>query len=103
MASKNGAYDINVASAGQTFAKRVVVDEGISRISPSRLRAPYWERIFSSSEPALPDGTPLQAIAVTYPSRDIEFAWVEWNWIVLFFVLSLVAGFIFKSVLGIEM
>jgi len=39
---------------------------------------------------------------VTYPARNIEFAWVEWNWIVLFFVLSLVAGFIFKSVLGIE-
>src|SRR6266568_4595085 len=102
VAAKNGAYDINVASAGQTFAKRVVVDEGISRISLSRLRAPYWERLFSSSEAALPDGSPIQAIAVTYPARDIEFAWVEWNWIVLFFVLSLVAGFVFKSVLGIE-
>jgi hypothetical protein len=26
----------------------------------------------------------------------------EWNWIVLFFVVSLVSGFIFKSALGIQ-
>ena len=102
VASKDGTYDINVASAGGSFAKKVVVDDGISRISLSRMRAPYWERLFSSSEPALPDGSPIQAIAVTYPSREIEFAWTEWNWIVLFFVLSLVAGFVFKEVLGIE-
>jgi hypothetical protein len=102
VASNDGTYDINVASAGENFAKKVVVASGMSRISLSRLRAPYWERLFSSSEPALPEGSPIQAIAVTYPAREIEFAWVEWNWIVLFFVLSLVAGFVFKEVLGIE-
>ena len=102
VAGKNGTYDINVASAGQTFAKKIVVAGEISRISLSRLRAPYWERLFSSSEPPLPENSSIQAIDVSYPARNIEFAWMEWNWIVLFFVLSLVAGFIFKSVLGIE-
>ncbi len=37
-----------------------------------------------------------------YPSRNIRFMGLEWNWIWLFFVLSLVAGFVFKSVLKIE-
>jgi uncharacterized membrane protein (DUF106 family) len=102
VADKDGTYDIKVASAGQTFAKKVVVAGDVSRISLSRMRAPYWKRLFSSSEPALPESSPIQAIDVTYPARNIEFAWTEWNWIVLFFVLSLVAGFVFKSVLGIE-
>jgi general stress protein CsbA len=39
---------------------------------------------------------------VTYPPRVINFAWMEWNWIVLFFVVSLIAGFIFKTALGIQ-
>jgi hypothetical protein len=55
-----------------------------------------------SGEPALPDSSPIQSIAVTYLPRNINFAWLEWNWIILFFVLSMVAGFIFKEVLGIE-
>ncbi len=58
--------------------------------------------VLVSGEPALPDNSPIQSIEVSYPSRSIYFAWLEWNWIWLFFVLSLVAGFFFKSVLGIE-
>lgn len=102
IATKQGTYDVNVAAAGQTFAKRVIVSPQMNRISLSRMRAPYWERLFSSSEPALPDSSPIKTIDVNYPERSYQFAWMEWNWIVLFFVLSLVAGFIFKSVLGIE-
>jgi hypothetical protein len=102
VAEKTGAYDLNVAANGQTYSKRVVVSPDVNRLSPVRLRDQFWERLFSSSEPALPDGSPIQSIAVTYLPRNIEFAWIDWNWIVLFFVLSLVAGFIFKEILGIE-
>ena len=33
----------------------------------------------------------MQSIAINYPAREISFAWMEWNWIVLFFVVSLIA------------
>jgi hypothetical protein len=58
--------------------------------------------MLTSGEPALAENSPIQSIAVTYSPRVIGFAWTEWNWIVLFFVVSLIAGFIFKSVLGIQ-
>jgi len=60
------------------------------------------ERIFLSAEPALPENRFVEAIDVQYPSRDIAFLGFEWNWIWLFFVLSIAAGFLFKSILGIE-
>ena len=102
VAEKQGAYDVNIAAAGQTVAKHIVVSPEVSRVSPIRLRGRFWERMLYSAEPALPDNSPVESVAVTYPPRTIEFAWMEWNWIVLFFVLSMVAGFIFKEVLGIE-
>lgn len=102
VAARDGSYDIRVAAGGQTYAKQVVVAPEVSRISPVRLRDHFLERMLSSSESALPDKSPLQSIAVTYLPRDIQFAWLEWNWIVLFFVLSMIAGFIFKEILGIE-
>jgi hypothetical protein len=43
----------------------------------------------------------VKAIAVNYPVREIHLVW-EWNWIVLFFIVSLIAGFVFKSALGIQ-
>jgi hypothetical protein len=99
---KNGEYAINVESAGRTFAKLVSVSPGLERISRARLRGRFWERLLVSAEPALPEDSPVQSIAVTYPSRNIPFAGLEWNWIWLFFVLSLAAGFLFKTILGIE-
>ena len=101
-AAKDGNYIVNVQSAGQTFSKSVVVGAGFSRLSPIRLRGQFLERMLFSSEPALPANNPIEAIAVQYPARDIAFAGFEWNWIWLFFVLSLLGGFLFKSMLGIE-
>jgi hypothetical protein len=102
VAGREGRYDIRIAAAGQTLSKQVVVSPGLARISPVRLKDNFWERMFTSGEPALAENSPVQSIAVGYPPRVISFAWMEWNWIVLFFVVSLIAGFVFKSVLGIQ-
>ena len=102
VAERDGYYDLNVQASDQTMVKRVVVASSLARLSPIRLRGQFWERIFVSGEPALPQNSPIQAIEVQYPARSIAFAGVEWNWIWLFLVLSMIAGFLFKSILGIE-
>src|SRR3954471_19007978 len=93
VANKEGDYVVNVQVADQLFAKRITVASGLPRLSSVRLRGKFWERIFRSAEPALPENKFVEAIDVQYPSRDIEFLGFEWNWIWLFFVLSLAAGF----------
>ena len=100
-ATRNGSYAINVMDPGQTFSKSVVVSDGIPRVSPIRLKK-FWERVFISDESVLPASSHVESIEVLYPARDIYFLGMEWNWIWLFFVLSLIAGFAFKSILGIE-
>jgi len=97
-----GTKDLQVWSADQSFSKSLEVSEGIKRVSPVRLRDRWWKCIFLSSESALPESSPVQSIEVRYPERTITFAWIEWNWIWLFFVLSLIFGFMFKTILSIE-
>jgi uncharacterized membrane protein (DUF106 family) len=102
VAARNGTYNINVGAGGQTFSKEVVVSPDVARLSPVRLRDHWIDRMFTSGESALPADSPIESIDVSYAPRDISFAWIDWNWIVLFFVLSMIAGFIFKELLGIE-
>jgi hypothetical protein len=102
VAARPGEYIVNIQVSDQTFSKRIVVGSGLPRLSSVRLRGKFWERIFVSGEPALPDNNSVEPIAVPYPARIIAFAGIEWNWIWLFFVLSLATGFLFKSILGIE-
>jgi general stress protein CsbA len=101
-ADKNGTYDLAVKSGDQTYIKRIVVGSGLPRLSSIRLRGNFWERMLYSAEPALPAASPIERMEVRYPARDIRFAGFASNWIIAFFVLSLIAGFIFKSALGIE-
>ena len=100
--SKEGKYEMKIAAAGQAAAKVVCVGSGLARISTVRLRGHFWERMFSSAEPALPENSPIDSISINYPARNIEIAGYGMNWIWLFFVLSMGAGFIFKEVLGIK-
>jgi hypothetical protein len=101
-AEKPGTYEVTVVTSGQTVSKSAVVSSNLMRLSPIRFRGQFWKRIFFSAEPALPDSSPITSIAVNYPSRGLHFAWMDWNWIWLFFVLSLISGFLFKTILGIE-
>ncbi len=102
VASKTGDYTVNLQAVSETFAKSVMVGSGLPRLSAIRLRDLWWERVFVSGEPAIPANSVVESIEVQYPAREIAFAGLQWNWIWLFFVLSLLAGFAFKSILGIE-
>jgi uncharacterized membrane protein (DUF106 family) len=100
--SRDGKYEVKVAAAGQSAAKAVCVGSDLARISTVRLRGRFWERMFTSAEPALPENSPIDSISINYPDRNIEVAGYGMNWIWLFFILSMAAGFIFKELLGIQ-
>jgi hypothetical protein len=100
-AQKQGDYEIEVVAGGENAAKTVRVSSELTRVSPVRLRGQFLERMLSSGEAALPDGA-IESISVSYPERNIDIAGYEMNWIWLFFILSMVAGFLFKELLGIQ-
>jgi uncharacterized membrane protein (DUF106 family) len=101
-ARRDGDYEIKIVAGPDGVTKSVRVSSELARVSPVRLRRHFWERMFASGEPALPANGVLESIAVSYPERNIEIAGYEVNWIVLFFVLSMIAGFVFKELLGIQ-
>ncbi len=100
--SKDGKYILKIAAGGQSVEKTVFIGDDLPRISTVRLRGQFWSRMFSSAEPALPDNSPIDSISINYPDRNIEIAGYGMNWIWLFFILSMIAGFIFKELLGIQ-
>jgi uncharacterized membrane protein (DUF106 family) len=100
--TKDGKYAVKINAGGQSVEKAVCVGSDLPRISTVRLRGQFFNRVFSSAESALPDNSPIESISINYPDRNIDIAGYGMNWIWLFFILSMVAGFIFKELLGIQ-
>ena len=100
--SHEGKYGLKIADGGESVEKAVCIGSDLPRISTIRLRGQFWERMFSSAEPALPQNSAIESISINYPDREIDIAGYGMNWIWLFFILSMIAGFIFKEVLGIQ-
>jgi hypothetical protein len=100
--AKDGRYALKISVGGRDVEKAVCIGGNLPRISTVRLRGKFWERMFSSAEPALPDNSPIESISINYPDRNIDVAGYGMNWIWIFFILSMVAGFVFKELLGIQ-
>jgi len=104
IANHEGSYEVRIIAEGQDVRKTVRVSSQLARVSPIRLRDHFWERIFLSGEATLPANGAIESISVDYPTRNIPLgiAGYEMNWIWLFFILSMIAGFVFKELLGIQ-
>ena len=101
-APARGDYVLTITAMGQSVTKRLCVGRQLARLSRVRARSPLWRRWFDSVEPAIEPGGPIESVEILYPPREISIIGFSMNWLVWFFAFSLIAGFIFKSALGIE-
>lgn len=98
-----GDYDVRLHVGGQTFTKTIHVSSRVARRSPSRLAAGFVNEILYPAEPPLPSDAPFTSISVAYPERDIDvFGW-RMNWMIVFFVLSIVFAFALRKPFGVTL
>ena len=75
----------------------------LAAVSTERNSGGFWSALAWSREPPLPADSSLQQLAVTYPVRELRvFGW-NVNWLLAFFVLTMVFGFALKKPLGVEL
>ena len=99
---KTGSWMVGVKIAGIVYAKQLIVSDWLENLSLERAGPGVLERILHPVEDPLPAAAPLVSIALKYPERRIALGHFDVNWIVAFFVLSLVAGFAMKRPLRAE-
>jgi hypothetical protein len=98
-----GDYELRLHVGGQVLTKTVHVSSRVARRSPARLEAGLVNEILYPAEPPLPANAPITTISIPYPEREIDvFGW-RFNWLVVFFVLSLVFAFALRTPFGVTL
>jgi len=75
----------------------------VIRLSPERASESFLtSALLAPSEDPIPVESRMVKMTVTYPEREISVLGIETNWIIIFFLLSIAAGFALKGVFGVE-
>jgi uncharacterized membrane protein (DUF106 family) len=98
-----GDFVLELHIGDQTLTKTIHVSPRIARRSPSRLEAGFVNELLYPAEPPLPSDAPVTEIRVAYSDREIGMWGWQFNWMVVFFVLSIVFAFVLRKPFGVTL
>jgi uncharacterized membrane protein (DUF106 family) len=109
-AGEKGVHDLALIINGQRLIKKLAVaQKPLSKISPLKVRRNFINELMNPGESPFSRELPIKTIEVKYPAKDISlFGWsIPWllgipPWLVVYFVLSIILGFILKGIFKVE-
>jgi len=98
-----GEYVIKATAGGETLAKQFVAGDRWAPVSTRRTGTGFFDSILYPGEPPIAQVSIFESAEIVYqPLEMTMFRIIPVNWLVGFFILSMVFGFAFKDVLGVE-
>lgn len=89
--------------AGRTIVKPVAIGgRALAKVSPLTVDRSIFRQLLYPGEKPLPADTPLRSIEVLYQAKDLSLFGVSVNWLVAYFILSIIFGFAFKGIFKVE-
>lgn len=102
-ADEEGKKDLVVIIDGEKQSKKLAISQkSLCRLSPSRVSKGILAQLLSPGEPPLPSDSPIEAIEVGYPSKNMNLLGWHIHWLIVYFALSIIFGFSLKGLFKVE-
>ena len=102
-APEKGPAGLTFSVAGRTFVKEVAVASGrLSKVSTLAVGPSLVRQFLYPGEKPLPGDIPVTSVEVLYPSGGLGLFGLSVNWLVAYFILSIIFGFAFKGLFKVE-
>ena len=95
-AHQPGVYRLHFRLGDAELDKSVQVSSSVVRRSLVRPSGRLLSQVLYPVEPPLPDG-PIESIAVGYPEAEVSLLGWETHWLVVFFILTMIAAFALRG------
>ncbi len=101
-AERAGVYNLVFQANNNKVERKLFVTYGMTRLSPETFKSGIINKFFNPGERSIAGSSVIESIEVKYPSsKTIIFGW-DIHWLVTFFVLTLVFGFILMKPLKVK-
>ncbi len=101
-ATKPGSYNLSFKYGDSVVDKHLLVEDGLVPIAAQVASNNIAVTLMNPPESSLPETAFASMVSISYPRREFDFLGMNVHWLVAFFVLSLVAAFGFKGIMGVE-
>jgi hypothetical protein len=104
VSDRDGAYEVGISVDGATrVTKSVAVTNRAVRLSPLRVAPGFVDELLYPAELPIPATSPVRAIRLPYPARDVSVLGHGMNWMIPFFGLSIVFAFALKGLFKVTL
>jgi len=97
VAEREGDYVVGLQVGGVHLAKTVRVTPLTVRLSPVRVDPGFLSQLLYPAEPPLPSGSPVRAVHLSYPGREVSVLGHGMHWMIPFFALSIAFAFALRG------
>jgi hypothetical protein len=102
-AQRYGEFDLTFYLPGREVQKRLIVANGVVKVSTRRVRPGLVDLLLFPGEAPLPTQSGIQFIEVGYHPQAVNVLGWNLHWLVIFCVLSLAGGYVLKGLFGVEL
>ena len=101
-AEREGIYDLVFNISGERVIKKLVVSNTLTKLSTKRSQHSIFDIILNADELSFSKNSLVNSIEVKYPHVTLKiFGW-NIHWLIIFFVVSILSGFMLKGVLKVN-
>jgi len=102
-ATQEGIQQFTVTINGETVTKKVsVAQKPLSKISPLKTNKKFLDQVMYPTESPIKGNLPVEAIEIQYPTKSMSlFGW-KLHWLIVYFALSIIFGFVFKGIFKVQ-
>jgi uncharacterized membrane protein (DUF106 family) len=98
-----GDYELKLRVADKEYSKTAQVSKQVRRRSPERLEPGLLNELLYPAEDPLPKEGSIASIALSYPEDSVSLLGWHVQWLVAFFVLSVVFAFALRGRMGVTL
>lgn len=98
----DGRFDLVLTVGEESIIKTMDVGRKTGSVSQLRTGDGWIMNLLYPGEEPIAQGSVFESVEIIYPALDISFLGFGMNWLILFFILSMVFGFALKGTLGVS-
>ena len=99
---KQGTFNLLFENEGDTITKKINPSGRLAMLAPKRTGASFWQYLFAPAEEPITEQKSIKSIEIQYPNRALKVWGMKVHWLIVFFIISLVAAFGLKGVFRVE-